>query len=88
MNLKDMREEAIMTQGLLADAAKVSKVSLSRWENGVRMPGPTFIHRLAKALGKTPQEVLHAAQESRRQYREQEAKEHVSDNAPMIAVAS
>ena len=70
MTLRELRENAILKQAELAAVANLSRVSLSRWESGLRIPGPDFINKLAKALGVTPQDVLQAARESKRLYQE------------------
>ena len=58
--LRDLREEAFMTQADLAKACGVSQTTVSDWENGHAIPSMKNRRRLMEALGKTPQEIMSA----------------------------
>jgi DNA-binding XRE family transcriptional regulator len=52
--LRDVRERAPMTQGELAQAAKVNRVTVARIEKGEVEPYPRTIRALALALRVEP----------------------------------
>jgi transcriptional regulator with XRE-family HTH domain len=58
--LRDLREEATLTQGELAIQVGVSKMTVYSWERGESSPRPAHIRELAKALAKSPQEIKEA----------------------------
>lgn len=60
--LKDLRQQQGLSMQALADKAKVSKSMISKIERDEVQPTLDVAARLAKALGKTLSEMLHAAQ--------------------------
>ncbi len=64
-DLGDILETARRAQGLrqaeVADAVGLTAVALSRYENGLRTPGPEVLAQLAKALGVTVDLLQHAS---------------------------
>jgi Zn-dependent peptidase ImmA (M78 family)/transcriptional regulator with XRE-family HTH domain len=63
-DLGDVLETARRAQGLrqaeIADAVGITPVALSRYENGLRTPGPDMLPKLAEALGVTVDLLQHA----------------------------
>lgn len=51
MSIKDKRLAAKMSQEELAQAASVSRVAITRYEAGERVPNLEIAARIAKALG-------------------------------------
>ncbi|HEY7349519.1 MAG TPA: helix-turn-helix transcriptional regulator [Ktedonobacterales bacterium] len=64
--LRDLREEAFMTQVDLAKACGVSSASISDWENAKSAPSMKNRRKLMEALGKTPHEIMEAIRETQR----------------------
>ena len=62
--LRQLREEAVLTQAELAEQVGVSATAISHWETGSKRPRASNIRKLAKAFGVTPQEVLAAIRET------------------------
>lgn len=58
--LRELREEATLTQSELATQVGVSKMTVYSWERGETSPRPAHIRELAKALVKSPQEIKEA----------------------------
>jgi len=56
--LRDLRVRAGLTQGELADRAKVSRSTVNRLEGGDPNVRPTTLRRLARALHKKPEELI------------------------------
>ena len=59
VNLKSLRKAKGMTQRDLARAAKVSFLSIHRYEAGERTPDVDVAARIAAALGCTVDELIH-----------------------------
>ena len=59
--LKEMRDEAILTQEELASKVGVSKMTIYSWERGESGPRPAHIRKLAEVLKRTPTEVREAS---------------------------
>lgn len=57
MKLKEIRKEKGLSQVRLAEISHVDRVSISRYETGVKKPGLTNLKRLAVALGVTTDEL-------------------------------
>jgi transcriptional regulator with XRE-family HTH domain len=57
INLKDFREASYLTQGELADRAKISRNTIIRLEAGDDAPYPRTVRKLAAALGCQPEEL-------------------------------
>lgn len=51
MDIKQYRQKIGLTQAQLADAAKVSRVAIFRYESGKRIPPPPIAQRIAAVLG-------------------------------------
>ncbi len=64
--LRDLREEAFMTQADLAKACGVSHASISDWENAKSIPSMKNRRKLMEVLGKTPREIMEAIRETQR----------------------
>lgn len=60
--LRDLREDALMTQAEFARACNVSQQTVSEWENGRVVPSIKNRRKLVEVLGKTPKEVREAIQ--------------------------
>lgn len=58
VNLKSIRKSRGMTQNELAKAAKVSFLSIHRYETGERIPDVDVAARIAAALGCTVDELI------------------------------
>jgi transcriptional regulator with XRE-family HTH domain len=58
LRLKEIRESRLLTQAQLARQARVSRVTISRLEQGIQEAGFNTIHRLARALAIQPAELL------------------------------
>jgi transcriptional regulator with XRE-family HTH domain len=56
--LKDLRFRAGLTQQELADRAGVTQTTVARIERDAVQPEVTTIRKLARALGKTPGDLL------------------------------
>lgn len=67
--LKEMRDEAILTQEELAQVVGVSKMTIYSWERGETSPRPAHIRKLAEVLGRTPQEVREASLQAQRLFK-------------------
>ena len=67
--LKEMRDEAILTQEELASKVGVSKMTIYSWERGESGPRPAHIRKLAEVLGKAPTEVREASLLAQRLYK-------------------
>ncbi len=57
-NIKERREALHMTQEDLAQAAKVTRVSIARYEAGERIPSVDIAARIAAALGCTVDDLI------------------------------
>ena len=57
-NLKAIRTEAGLTQGELADRAKVSRKTINTVENGVFVPSTLLALTLARTLGTTVEDLF------------------------------
>lgn len=57
--LKELREAAILSQGDLAERARVARTTINELESNSdrRRPRPSTIRKLAKALKVKPQEI-------------------------------
>lgn len=71
--LRDLRDDAFMTQGDLAKACGVSQASVSDWEHGYTMPSVKNRRKLVEVLGKTQKEIMEAIRETRRKEKERPA---------------
>ncbi len=69
--LRQLREEAVLTQAELAQQVGVSVTAISHWETGNKRPRASNIRSLAKAFGVTPQEVLAAIRQTRSSQKQQ-----------------
>jgi len=49
--LKELREERNMTQSEISKATGINVITISRWENGSRIPGLESIEKLVKFFG-------------------------------------
>lgn len=56
-HIREARERAVLNQGELAQAAGISRSSLSMIENGHKQPRMTTIRKIAQALGLPPSEL-------------------------------
>ena len=65
--LKDLREGAFLTQAELAQKCGVSVQAVYAWEKGDTVPRFAHIRKLAEVLGKTPQEIFEAVQETKKE---------------------
>lgn len=75
--LKQLREEAVLTQPELGQLCQVSKQTIWGWETGVVTPRPSHIRKLAEVLGKSVVEIREALQASK----EEASKETLPDVA-------
>lgn len=62
--LKKLRTEKGISQNQLANLMIVNKTTVSRWENGIRLPDAAMITRLSGALGVDVNILLSAAAQS------------------------
>ncbi len=62
--LKKLRAEKGLSQSQIAKRMYVNKVTVSRWENGTRLPDAAMIYRLSEALGVDINVLLSAAAQS------------------------
>ena len=62
--LKNLRKEKGISQTQLADLMYVNKSTITRWENGSRLPDASMISRLSEALKVNMGSLLAAAAES------------------------
>jgi transcriptional regulator with XRE-family HTH domain len=58
--LRQLREQAVLTQAEIAEKIGVSVTTISHWETGSKRPRAGNIRKLAEVLGVTPQVVLAA----------------------------
>lgn len=58
--LRDLREEAVMTQTEFAEACGLSQQTISGWETGRAIPSMKNRRKLAEVLGKPPHDILAA----------------------------
>lgn len=58
--LRDLREEAMLSQVELAQRCGVSKQTIWEWETARAKPKPAHQRRLVEIFGKPPREVLDA----------------------------
>lgn len=65
--LKDLREAAFLTQAELAQKCGVSVQTVYSWEKGETVPRFAHIRKLAEVLGKAPQEIFEAVQETKKE---------------------
>jgi transcriptional regulator with XRE-family HTH domain len=56
--IRQLREQAVLTQGELADAAGVQRQSIQRIETGHQPPRPSTLRRIAKVLGVDPRSLV------------------------------
>lgn len=61
MKVKELREMQVLSVRELAEAAGVSKTTVSNIENGHAKAYPSTIRKLAKALQVEPQELVRAS---------------------------
>lgn len=74
--LKEMRDEAILTQEELAQRVGVTKMTIYSWERGETGPRPAHIRKLAEVLGQDPKVVRAASLAVQKEYKaKQQAKE-------------
>ena len=59
--LKDLREQKNVTQEMLAERCRVSRQTVRRWEQGVRMPELAMYEELCAALDVSPTYFFEAA---------------------------
>ena len=62
--LRQLREDAVLTQAELAEQVGVSATAISHWETGSKRPRASNIRKLALALNVTPREILAAIKET------------------------
>ena len=62
--LRKLRTEKVLSQIQLANQMIVNKATISRWENGIRLPDAAMITRLSKVLEVDVGTLLYAASES------------------------
>lgn len=62
--LRQLREDAVLTQAELAEQVGVSVTAISHWETGNKRPRASNIRKLASALGVTPREILAAIRDT------------------------
>jgi tetratricopeptide (TPR) repeat protein/transcriptional regulator with XRE-family HTH domain len=55
--LKQEREQRAWTQSEVAERIGSTRINISRWENGITIPGPYYRQRLAELFGKNVQEL-------------------------------
>ena len=60
--LKQLREEAALTQPELGQLCQVSKQTIWGWESGEVYPRPAHIRKMAVVLGKSVAEIREALQ--------------------------
>lgn len=58
MNLKKLRQKALLTQNELSRLIGVSQSEISQWESGKRYPRAALLPRIADTLGCTVDELL------------------------------
>ena len=58
--LKDLRQEAMLSQVELARQLAVSKQTVWEWEHAKAKPKPAHQRKLVALYGKTPREILDA----------------------------
>lgn len=63
--LKQLREQALLSQSELAEAIGVHPRSILDWEHGRKLPRPAHRRKLAEALKISPQELLAAMKETK-----------------------
>ena len=57
-NLKKYREKAGLTQAVVAQRARVARLSVQAYENAYRSPSLETLFRLADVLGVTPEALV------------------------------
>lgn len=62
--LRQLREQAVLTQAEVAEKIGVSVTTISHWETGSKRPRVGNIRKLAETLGITPQDVLAAVNQT------------------------
>ncbi len=60
ITLKELRERALLSQGELAKAVGVHRLTVVAWESGRTKPHPEQRRKLVEALHCTPEELLAA----------------------------
>jgi transcriptional regulator with XRE-family HTH domain len=65
--LREIREAKGITQQELADLVKVTRVTLSRWEMGIREPNVTYFFALCEALGVSCEEFTRPPKKPRKE---------------------
>ncbi len=65
--LKDLREEALLSQAELAKLLGVSRQAVWDWEHGESSPSPANRRKLVEVLHKEPREILAAIRETQKQ---------------------
>lgn len=63
--LKDLREQALLSQGELAKACSVNRQTVYAWESGRVRPKPEHQRMLVQVLGCAPHELLAALKETK-----------------------
>ncbi|MBQ1350567.1 MAG: helix-turn-helix transcriptional regulator [Ruminococcus sp.] len=62
--LKKLREKKGLSQNEIAKRIYVTRATISRWENGNRLPDAAMITRLSEVLGVDVNVLFHAAAQS------------------------
>ena len=62
--MKKLREEKGLSQNEIAKRMYVTRATISRWENGYRLPDAAMITRLSEVLGVDVNVLFHAAAQS------------------------
>lgn len=71
--LRELREEAMLSQVELAQRCGVSKQTIWEWETARAKPKPAHQRKLVEIYGKTPREVLDAIKATQEASKEQPA---------------
>ena len=71
--LRDLREEAMLSQVELAQRCGVSKQTIWEWETARAKPKPAHQRKLVEIFGKMPREVLNAIKATQESSKEQPA---------------
>jgi transcriptional regulator with XRE-family HTH domain len=64
VQLRELREQAVLSLSEVAQSLNVARATVSRWESGSRMPSMASIRELAKLYNQEPQFVLQVAKET------------------------
>ena len=64
--LKELLEDALITQAELADKMEVTRATVSRWVAGDRMPAVPYIRKMVSILELPKEKVLAAIRETMR----------------------